>query len=341
MRVSATARSACSIAASYNNEVWPDKALTPSPNPTPNPSEGFYGLGPPTAVELVSFTARGLDGSVELAWETGSELDNLGFNLYRADSASGPWQQLTGSLIPGLGSSPEGARYRYVDASVTNGATYYYGLEDVETTGVTERHGPVWATPAVGARANDDVPSPEDESDLPGRLTYGEPEENSFQVRAQRNGVLLELTTRGFVAVAQRDGSVRLEVPGLDEFLGSSLPVKREWVEAIAGKDVKVASSRARELVRFTGLRPSASLERDVEATSKGTVRARVRRRGRSLLQREGAQARGARLPGRGEKGSRGAVAVRVGRCGSRGGAEARSVRGVSRPRIAASVPYE
>jgi hypothetical protein len=39
---------------------------------------------PPTAVDLVSFEAIALDGAVELTWETGSEIDNLGFHLYRS-----------------------------------------------------------------------------------------------------------------------------------------------------------------------------------------------------------------------------------------------------------------
>ena len=50
-----------------------------------------------------------LGGLVE--WETGTELDNLGFHLYRGLSMDGPWERLTTDLIPGLGSSPEGKRY--------------------------------------------------------------------------------------------------------------------------------------------------------------------------------------------------------------------------------------
>ena len=61
VRLSNTARSACWIAAEYNNEVWPNKAVTPTPNPSPNPSGGFYGIGAAvaTAVELVSLQRGG------------------------------------------------------------------------------------------------------------------------------------------------------------------------------------------------------------------------------------------------------------------------------------------
>ena len=56
-----------------------------------------------TAVGLLSFSAAGADGAVELAWRTGSEVDNLGFHLYRSLAEEGPWTRLTSSLIPGPG----------------------------------------------------------------------------------------------------------------------------------------------------------------------------------------------------------------------------------------------
>ena len=122
-------------------------------------------LGAPTAVELVSFGAIALDGGVELTWETASELNNLGFQLYRSTSERGPYERITSRLIPGLGSSPAGARYRYLDSGLTNGTIYHYQLEDVETSGETKRHGPVSAMPAAGI---EDAPS------APG-ITWGEP----------------------------------------------------------------------------------------------------------------------------------------------------------------------
>ena len=43
-----------------------------------------------TAVELVSFEAKPLHRGAMLSWETASELNNLGFHLYRSLSAEGP-----------------------------------------------------------------------------------------------------------------------------------------------------------------------------------------------------------------------------------------------------------
>jgi hypothetical protein len=54
-------------------------------------------------VTLTSFSAAGADSAVDLSWQTGSELENLGFNLYRGLSDAGPWTRITSSLIPGLG----------------------------------------------------------------------------------------------------------------------------------------------------------------------------------------------------------------------------------------------
>jgi serine protease len=44
---------------------------------------------PPTAVELLSFTATGKLRSVLLRWETASELDIAGFNIYRSKTKTG------------------------------------------------------------------------------------------------------------------------------------------------------------------------------------------------------------------------------------------------------------
>ena len=42
-----------------------------------------------TAVTLQSFTAAPADGAVDLSWTTASELQNLGFHLYRSLSVRG------------------------------------------------------------------------------------------------------------------------------------------------------------------------------------------------------------------------------------------------------------
>ena len=107
--------------------------------------------GASTAVTLMSFDARPSDGAVDLEWLTGSEVDNLGFHLYRGLSENGPWTRLTASLIPGQGFSATGASYGWRDSGLTNGARYSYRLEDVDTKSVSTFHGPVFAVPGTTA----------------------------------------------------------------------------------------------------------------------------------------------------------------------------------------------
>ena len=245
-----------------------------------------------TAVELTSFTAQPLDGAVELRWETGSELDNLGFHLYRSPTDAGPYEQITARVIPGLGSSPEGATYAYRDASLTNGETYYYKLEDIETTGKTELHGPVSATPeaeaSFGGGDTDDSSSHQDNTTSLARITYGDPSANSLKV-VSRGGrqVVLELVTQGFYA---EPGSVRVDIPGfeaLTEVNRPGIPVKRSWVEAVAGRKVNLVSVTARGVEAFTSLRPSNAEVAEIVATPEGTIRT-ARRRARKVFRVEG-----------------------------------------------------
>lgn len=102
----------------------------------------------PTPVKLTSFTARGQQGAVALAWTTASEVNNLGFNLYRATSPSGRRSRVNAQIIPTktYPGSPAGASYTYSDRAVKKGLTYYYWLEDIGADGSRGLHGPVKAT---------------------------------------------------------------------------------------------------------------------------------------------------------------------------------------------------
>lgn len=103
-----------------------------------------------TAVDLASFSAQASAGGVALAWQTGTELDNAGFNLYRAPAVNGPWAKINGALIAAQGDAVFGASYSFVDAP-GHGA-FYYKLEDVFYSGVSTTHGPVQVTVAPAFR---------------------------------------------------------------------------------------------------------------------------------------------------------------------------------------------
>ncbi len=96
------------------------------------------------AVTLASFTADAQADGVRVGWETTSEINNAGFNLYRAESASGAQTKLNADLIPSQApGSSQGALYEYLDANVASGQTYWYWLESVDISGATTLNGPV------------------------------------------------------------------------------------------------------------------------------------------------------------------------------------------------------
>jgi hypothetical protein len=261
---------------------------------------------PTTAVKLMSFTAVPGDGTVTLEWRTGSELDNLGFHVYRGPSAEGPWARATSALIPGLGSSPIGQSYSWTDTGLANGVTYYYRLEDVDTASVSTFHGPVSATP-VAASAS---PPPEGGGGEPGGgsgggggtgptsatcpswvvaalgtsssgpvecTRHGDPEAVSLEVLSRDGrGATLELRTGGFWAVREPSGTVRVLVPGFDTPADASapaLPLRRAFVEAVVGKKVRLVAAEALDLRGFRGLRPSSMGTPEMAVSRDGTVR--------------------------------------------------------------------
>ncbi len=101
----------------------------------------------PTAAQLLFFEATGREELIELNWETASEVNNLGFNLYRATSVDGERTKINAELIPTKipPGSPFGALYNYEDRNVARDQIYYYWLEVVDINGQSELHGPVEA----------------------------------------------------------------------------------------------------------------------------------------------------------------------------------------------------
>jgi hypothetical protein len=116
----------------------------------------------PTAVELAAFEATAQANGVLLTWETASEIDNLGFNLYRADSQVGQLIKINANLIASqnLGSAV-GSAYSFLDESAVPGTTYYYWVEDIDASGTATKHGPAVArTSAAKALPGRPRPAP-------------------------------------------------------------------------------------------------------------------------------------------------------------------------------------
>ena len=77
---------------------------------------------------------------VTINWETESELNTAGFHILRASSPEGDFTRITDQLIPPAEDPLSGDEYTYRDVNVEAGNTYYYKLEEVETTGSTNQY---------------------------------------------------------------------------------------------------------------------------------------------------------------------------------------------------------
>lgn len=94
-----------------------------------------------TAVELADFAVVQDRDKILLQWRTLVEVENAGFNLYRASSPSGPFTRINEALIAGQGMGI-GTTYEVVDAPPAGGS-YVYQLEDVDFNGVGTVYGPI------------------------------------------------------------------------------------------------------------------------------------------------------------------------------------------------------
>jgi hypothetical protein len=142
----------------YTGSNW-DCAVdaTASNNATRNNVTQFsdWAVGDPSlgalAAQLASFSAETNLDQVRIEWQTVSELNNLGFNLYRSTTPSlpelggteGGLVQLNSELIPAQGSG-QGAAYEFVDSDIEACVTYYL-LENLDINDSSTHHGPVSA----------------------------------------------------------------------------------------------------------------------------------------------------------------------------------------------------
>lgn len=96
-----------------------------------------------TVVSFTNLTAIDNGADITVRWNTETEMDNAGFNVYRSTGIEDARTLLNGELIQARGNELRGANYAFNDWNVTDGTTYYYWIEDVNLHGKTATHGPV------------------------------------------------------------------------------------------------------------------------------------------------------------------------------------------------------
>lgn len=88
----------------------------------------------------------GCAAPVRVTWKTETEMNTAGFNLYRATSPEGPFEeQVNDALIPPAADPLTGKEYTFIDRTAQAGITYYYELQEVERNGNVNRFGPITA----------------------------------------------------------------------------------------------------------------------------------------------------------------------------------------------------
>lgn len=91
-------------------------------------------------IVLSTFAADFINNTPTLYWETQSELDNMGWNIYRnEEEVFSTAINLTEEMIPGNGTITEPSYYNYIDNSLLKiNTTYYYWLESIDYSGISQ-----------------------------------------------------------------------------------------------------------------------------------------------------------------------------------------------------------
>jgi len=82
-----------------------------------------------------------------LKWSTASEVENFGYDVYRAEKEDGPYVRINPQPIPGATTVDEPSFYQYVDADIDPAKGYFYYVESISLKGVREKFTPVIKAP--------------------------------------------------------------------------------------------------------------------------------------------------------------------------------------------------
>ncbi|MBC8230942.1 redoxin domain-containing protein [bacterium] len=93
----------------------------------------------PLAVTFASLTAFSATDSITIKWSTETEIDNLGFNIYRSETKDGKYIKVNSKLIQSTVTDSFSHDYSYTDDNLKFGQTYYYYIEYVDFSGKKDK----------------------------------------------------------------------------------------------------------------------------------------------------------------------------------------------------------
>jgi len=87
----------------------------------------------PLPVTVSAFTSTNTKDGVLISWRAETEIDNIGFAIYRSEKEDGDYTRI--AFLEGAGNSGMSIDYQFNDETVEAGKTYFYFLEDVSIAG--------------------------------------------------------------------------------------------------------------------------------------------------------------------------------------------------------------
>ncbi|HZL19766.1 MAG TPA: C25 family cysteine peptidase, partial [Polyangia bacterium] len=140
LRVSTTARSADWVTTDYNSQFSPSTFIAYTTG-----TAGEVSANSHTEAAIVSLQATDNCPGTLIAWQTGYEVDALGFNVYR--ELGGQRVRLNADLLPAMGiSRPGGYSYQLADTMSADPSRTYW-VEEVRLSLDSDLYGPVAPIP--------------------------------------------------------------------------------------------------------------------------------------------------------------------------------------------------
>lgn len=123
---------------------------------------GLAPAAPPPAPTPAATPAPAKDAPLRntLRWKTASELENVGFDVYRSNDEKGPFVRLTKTPLAGAGTTDEQKEYVFHDEAIEYEKTYWYYVESISLKGEREKFTPTFMAPVKRRPAATPAPAP-------------------------------------------------------------------------------------------------------------------------------------------------------------------------------------
>jgi hypothetical protein len=109
-------------------------------------------LIPILIVGLIFFSVaqaeEGAGISNKIKWETASELNNFGFDVFRGENEEGPFTRVNENTIPGAGSIDTPRQYEFIDDTIEAEKVYWYYVESISMSGERQKFTPTFQSRA-------------------------------------------------------------------------------------------------------------------------------------------------------------------------------------------------